>query len=83
MAIIASLPVELLMMIVNEVKGDDALKALRLVNPIFCLLVEPLLFTTITFDSQGSKLGTSLDMLNSISSTHSRIAPYVQKLVIR
>ncbi|ESK87359.1 hypothetical protein Moror_11707 [Moniliophthora roreri MCA 2997] len=83
MAKIGSLPVELLMMIINEVEGDETLKTLRLVNPIFCLLVEPLLFTTITFDSQGSKLGTSLDMLKSISSAHSRIAPYVQRLVIR
>ncbi|KAK7032503.1 hypothetical protein VNI00_013072 [Paramarasmius palmivorus] len=84
MANIESLPVELLLMIVNEVKADGGLKALRLVNPVFCMLVEPLLFTTVTFDSQGKyKIGTSLDMLKSISNPHSRIAPYVQKLVIR
>ncbi|KAG7093175.1 hypothetical protein E1B28_006864 [Marasmius oreades] len=86
MATIASLPVELLFMVIEEAKYHKGLKTLRCVNKLLCELVEPILFETVVFDSK-SKLGSSLEMLCAVSDSDSQrsrpIGLYVQCLIIR
>ncbi|KAK1219825.1 hypothetical protein PQX77_017455, partial [Marasmius sp. AFHP31] len=82
MARIESLPVELLLMVVEEAKNNDSLKSLRLVNRLFCSLTEPFLFETIVFDSS---LPTSYELLKTLGTRNGphRISTYVRTLVIR
>ncbi|KAJ8095855.1 hypothetical protein PM082_022751 [Marasmius tenuissimus] len=82
MARIEYLPVELLLMVVAEAKNNNSLKPLRLVNRLFCSLIEPLLFETIIFDSS---LSTSYDLLKTLGTRNGphRISTCVRTLVIR